>query len=62
MNTAIKANDWLVAETIYDPDERVAAALSEVVRAYVTLVDCIAAFGDQCAAHGEGIGRDIRID
>jgi hypothetical protein len=54
MNTAIKANDWLVAaEIIYDPGERVAAAVSEVVQAYVKLVDCIAAFGDQCAAHGK---------
>jgi hypothetical protein len=29
MNTAIKANDWLVAaETIYDPGERVGIRLS----------------------------------
>jgi hypothetical protein len=63
MNTAIKSNDWLVAaETIYDPGERVAAAVSEVVQAYMTLVDRIAAFGDQCVAHGEGNGQEIRID
>lgn len=63
MNTVIKANDWLVAaETIHDPGERVSAAVSEVVQAYVKLVDCIVAFDDRCAAHGEGNGPDIRID
>jgi hypothetical protein len=62
MNTATRANGWLVAaQAIYDPGQRAGAAMSEVAQTYVKLVDCIA-IRDECAPLGEGTSRDLRLD